>query len=155
MAGFLADRGRVPPAVVDAGLDPLRATLAFGLPLVLVAVTEFRLRLPARATWPLTPLIVAWLVIAFAETAIASADLTAIVLAAGVIPAVLIGSHLGWLRRVAGRSPEGPRWTRLRRLLTMTAAIVVAAWTCVYLFLGMIEASGQVRLPPGLFPLGG
>lgn len=150
--GFLSDRASAPPAIVDAHLDRFRATVALVLPLLLVAVTLYRLRFPARATWPWTPIIVAWLVLAFAETVIASPDLTAAVLALGLVPMLLINHHQPYLRRAAGQAPEDRPWSPLRRWLTALTALAVVAWSAVYLILGAIGASSQFfHLPPGLY----
>ncbi len=147
--GFLADPALVPPFVVEAELDPIRAALVFGPLLALVAVTIYRLRFPARATWPWTPLIVAWLAIAFAAGAIASPDVTASILLIGGVPAVLVGNNQGYLRRQAGMDPRPERWSPLRRTLILVASVVVVAWLALYLLNGIITA-WNATLPDGL-----
>ncbi len=150
---FLADNRNVPPFVANAGLDSLHAVLAFGLPLVLVVITAYRLRFADRATWPWTPLIVAWIVVAFAETVIATADFTATAFVLGSIPAALIGTHQRYLRRAAGQSPKPLPWTRRRRAVIVVAGAVVAIWIFAYLVIGVASISDWFRpLLPGFFP---
>jgi len=152
-AGFLADRHDVPPFVADAGLDSLHALVAFGPPLVLVVVTAYRLRFPDRATWPWTPLIVAWIVMAFAETVIATADFTATAFVLGFVPAALIGTHQRYLRRAAGQSPKPLPWTRRRRVMIVAAGAAIAIWVFAYLVIGVASISDYFRpLLPGFFP---
>lgn len=137
--GFLADPGSVPPLVVDARLDGTRALVAFGLPLALVAVTAIRVRFADRVTWSWTPLMAAWLVVAFAESLIADADFTASVLLLGLFPAMVIGHEQDYLRRAAGQSPEDIPWSPLRRWLTALIALIVVAWVAVYIISGVLE----------------
>jgi hypothetical protein len=152
-AGFLSDPGNVPPFVAEASLDSLQTLLVFGLPLVLVVITAFRLRFAARATWPWSPLTVAWVALAFAETAVATPDFTAAVLGGGLIPAALIGTHQSYLRRAAGQSPKDRPWTRLRRTLTVSASFVVAIWVLVYVVSGAASIADYFReLGPEFFP---
>jgi hypothetical protein len=147
--GFLADPARVPPFVVEAQLDPVRAVLVLGPLLVLAAVTEYRLRFPARARWPWTPLIVGWLGVAIGAGVVASPDFAASILLIGGVPAVLIGNNQGYLRRQAGLDPRPERWSRLRRVLTVIAAVVVVAWLALYL-LGGILSAWQILDPNGV-----
>jgi hypothetical protein len=138
--GFLTDPGHVPPFVIEAGLEPVQAVLVLGPLLGLVAATEYRLRFPARATWLWTPLLVAWLGIAFAAGVIASPDFTASILLIGGVPAVLIGNNQGYLRRQAGLDPRPERWSPTRRIVTVIAALLVVAWLVVYGIGGILTA---------------
>ncbi len=150
VSGFLADPDSVPPFVVDAGLDGLQALLAFGLPLVLVAVTAFRLRFTHQARWPWTPLIIAWVGLAFVETPIASPDFTAAVFVVGAFPALLIGNHQRYLRQAAGLPWMEPRWSPLRRTLTLIGAIVVVVWIAAYFFGAVMSMMDMgFKLPDG------
>ena len=152
-AEFLTDNSNVPPFVANARLDTVHALLAFGLPMVVVAVTAYRLRFTGRATWPWTPLIVAWIVVAFAETVIATADFTATAFVLGSIPAALIGTHQRYLRRAAGQSPKPLPWTRRRRVLIVVAGAAIAIWVFAYLVIGVASISDFFRpLSPGFFP---
>ncbi len=138
-ADFLTNLGGVPPLIADAHLDGLHALLAFAPAMALVALTAIRLWLPGRLTWPWSPLIAAWVVIAFSETIIATPDVTAAAFGAGLIPAVLIGTHQRYLRRAAGQSPNNPPWTRLHRNLTLIGSFAVTIWVVVYLVAGVIS----------------
>ncbi len=160
VTGFLANRGTVPPLVVEAGLDPLRATIAFGVPLALVAVTAIRIRFASRVTWPWTPLIAAWLVVGFAESLFAGPDFTAAVLLLGAFPAVVIGHEQDYLRRAAGQSPDDIPWSPLRRRLTAIIALIVVIWIAAYIIGGVLGIHGLfgplpfgwpgVQLPAGV-----
>lgn len=153
--GFLADPDRVPPFVIEAGLDRSRAAALFGLPLALVAVTSFRLWFPSRATWPWTPLIVAWLALAAAEGLVANPDFAAGVLACGSVPAVVIGTHQPYLRRASGHSHLDRPWSALRRALTLVAAAAVTVFVAAYFFgavIQMMDAYDLEGLPR--FPVG-
>jgi len=136
--GFLADPQRVPPFVVDAGLDLASALVAFGMPLALVALTAIRVRFAERVTWAWTPLTSAWLIAAFAESLVAGADFTAAVLLMGAFPAVVISHEQDYLRRAAGQSPEDARWSPLRRRLTAMIALVVVSWIVIYIISGVL-----------------
>lgn len=134
--GFLGDRSSVPPAVADAGLGPSSAVLAFGLPTILAALALFRSRRPGRAPWTWSQLGAAWIVLAFVEIPLASADLTAMVLVIGFVPAVLIGLQQSYLRRLAGEPREDAPWSALRRTLILVTCAVVVAWLFGYLVAG-------------------
>ena len=134
--GFLADPSSVPPAVVDARLGVPSAVLAFGLPTILAALALFRARRPGRAPWTWSQLGAAWVVIAFVEIPLASADLTAMVLVIGFAPAVLIGLQQSYLRRLAGEPREPARWSPLRRALIVITCAVVVAWLFGYMVVG-------------------
>ena len=122
--------------------------------MVLVAVTAYRLRFADRATWPWTPLIVAWIVVAFAETVIATADFTATAFVLGSIPAALIGTHQRYLRRAAGQSPKPLPWTRPRRVLIVVVGAAIAIWVFAYLVIGVASISDFFRpLVSRLLPL--
>ncbi len=134
--GFLGDRSNVPPAVVDAGLDVSSAVLAFGLPTLLAALALFRARRPRRAPWTWSQLGAAWVILAFLEIPLASADVTAMVLVIGFVPAVLIGIQQRYLRRLAGEPREAAPWSPLRRTLILVTCAVVVAWLFGYLVVG-------------------
>jgi hypothetical protein len=144
--GFLSDPSSVPPAVIDANLGVPAAVLAFGLPMILAALALFRARRPARSPWTWSQLAAAWIILAFAETPLASADLTAVVLVAGFVPAALIGNQQVYLRRLAGEPLEDARWSRRRRLLILATSATVVAWLFVYLTVG--AAAIRDLLPP-------
>jgi hypothetical protein len=153
VTGFLADPSVVPPLVIDAHLDTARAAAAFALPLVLVAATAIRVRFAARVRFAWTPLIAAWLSVAFAEWVIASADLTAGVLLLGTFPAVVIAHEQDYLRREAGQSPEDVHWSPLRRRLIALIALIVVIWIVVYILAGVLAINDMFGplLPQG-FP---
>ncbi len=147
--GFLSSADNVPPFVVDAALSGPLAVLAFGLPIVLVPFALAGTRLPGRVPWSWTLLAAAWLVIAFAETVVASTDFTAAVLLLGAIPAALIGSSLMYLRRVAGQ-PWKVKWSRRRTVAIVAVVVLVSAFWAVYLYSGVMGADFRFLLPPGL-----
>jgi hypothetical protein len=153
VTGFLADPGVVPPFVIDAQLDIVRAVAAFGLPLVLVGVTAIRVRFADRVTFAWTPMIAAWLIVAFAEWVIASADFTAGVLLLGAFPAVVIAHEQDYLRREAGQPPEDVRWSPLRRRLIALIALIVVIWVVAYIIAGVLGINDMFGplLPQG-FP---
>ncbi len=149
----LSDPSSAPPVIMDAQLDVARATLAFGLPLVLAAVTLFRLRFPERTGWPWTPLLASWIGLAFAETLIASPDFTATTFVVGVPPALLIAAHQTYLRRVSGQPPLAPPWTRRRRVLTVIVGLAVAIWVAAYVILAVVSIRDLFGpLSPEFFP---
>jgi hypothetical protein len=158
--GFLANPNSVPPAILDARLDTTRAVVAFLLPLALVAVTAVRVRFAEQVTWRWTPLMAAWLVVAFAESLVAGPDFTAIVLALGAFPAVVIGHEQDYLRRAAGQSPDDAPWSPLRRRLTAIIALIVVIWIAAYIIGGVLGIHGLfgplpfgwpgVQLPAGV-----
>jgi hypothetical protein len=147
--GFLASPDNVPPLVVDAALSVPLAIVAFGLPICIVPFALAGTRLPGRVPWSWTPLAAAWLIVAFAEMPLASADFTAAVLMLGALPAVLIGSSLVYLRRIAGR-PWKTRWTRRRTVLIAVAVVVIGAFWAVYLISGVIGMDFRFVLRPGM-----
>ncbi len=134
--GYLGDPLTVPPAVVDAHLGVPAAVLAFGLPTILAALALFRSRRPGRAPWTWSQLGAAWVILAFIEIPLASADLTAMVLVIGFVPAVLISLQQSFLRRIAGEPREDARWSPLRRTLILVTCAVVVAWLFGYLVVG-------------------
>lgn len=144
--GFLASPDSVPPFVVDAALRGPLPVAAFGLPLCLVPFALAGTRLPGRVPWSWTLLAAAWLIVAFAEMAIASADFTAAVLMLGAFPAALIGSSLRYLRRIAGQ-PWEVGWSRRRRALTTVVVVVVCSFWAVYLISGVMGMDLRFVLP--------
>jgi hypothetical protein len=150
--GFLDTPDNVPPLIVDARLGMLEAAILFAASLALVVATASRLWLVSRLTWPWTPLLVAWLGLALAGYLLGSADIAAGVLACGAVPALTIGLNQRYLRHVAGQSPDAPPWTRLRRVLTLVTACVVAVFVVVYFFAAVLQ--GWRDLPAGVFPFG-
>jgi hypothetical protein len=139
--GFGTDPAKVPPFVANAELDAVWIALALVLPLVLVAITGLRVRFASRLTWPWTPLIAAWLIVAFTESLIGGPDFTAAVLLLGVFPAVAISHEQDYLRREAGQSPVDAPWSPLRRRLTAIIALIVVAWVVVYVVAGVMGIS--------------
>ncbi len=139
--GFGTDPARVPPFVANAELDAVWMALALGLPLALVAVTGLRVRFARRLTWPWTPLIAAWLIVAFTESLIGGPDFAGAVLLLGVFPAVVISHEQDYLRREAGQSPVDAPWSPLRRRLTAIIALIVVAWVVVYVVAGVTGIS--------------
>lgn len=135
--GFLTSPDNVPPFVVDVALRGPLAVAAFGLPMGVAVLALTGTRLPGRVPWSWSHVGAAWLVVAFAELPLVSADLTAAVFAMGAIPAALIGSSLLYLRRSAGE-PWKVSWTLRRRLLLVAVAAVVAAFWAVYLYSGVV-----------------
>ena len=151
--GFLDDPSSVPPAVVVARLGVPSAVLAFGLPTILAALALFRARRPGRAPWTWSQLGAAWVVTAFIEIPLASADLTAMVLVIGFVPAVLIGLQQSYLRRLAGEPREDARWSPLRRTLILVTCAVVVAWLFGYLVVGAQSIFDTWQNPqPEFFP---
>ena len=147
--GFLASPDNVPPFVVGAALTGPLLVAAFGLPLCLVPFALAGTRLPGRVPWSWTLLAAAWLIVAFGEMAIASADFTAAVLMLGAFPAALIGSSLVYLRRIAGQ-PWKTKWTH-RRTVAITAVVVaVSAFWAVYLISGVMGMDFRFMLRPGM-----
>ena len=145
--GFLGDPASAPPAVVDAHLDVPRAVLAFGLPMLLSLLALARSWWPRRCAWTWSHLAAAWLVFAFAETALASPDVTIAVLGAGVIPAAAIGSSQIYFRRAVGLPWQAPPWTRRRRNLMIIVTVTVVTCVTVYVLLAVVTLAGW--LPPG------
>jgi hypothetical protein len=149
--GFLGDGSNVPPAVVDADLGVPSAVIAFGLPALLAALALFRARRPGRAPWTWSQLGAAWVILAFVEIPLASADLTAMVLVIGFLPAVLIGLQQSYLRRLAGEPREDARWSPLRRTLIVVTCTVVVAWLFGYLVVGAQSIFHLWQQPPAEF----
>jgi len=150
--GFLNDPDNVPPLIVEARLGTLEAAILFSAALALDVAAAIRLWLASRLTWPWTPLLVAWLGLAILGFLIASADVAAGVLACGAVPALTIGLNQRYLRHAAGQSPDAPPWSRLRRVLTVVTACVVAGFVTVYFFAAVLQ--NWQNLPAGVFPLG-
>ncbi|HEY5629162.1 MAG TPA: hypothetical protein VIR16_06595 [Candidatus Limnocylindrales bacterium] len=154
--GFLASTDNVPPFVVDAQLTVPLAVAALGLPICLAPLAIAGTRLPGRVPWSWTLVAALWLVIAFAEMVLASADFTATVFLVGAIPAALIGSSLVYLRRVAGQ-PWKVRWSRRRTVAITAVVVLVSAFWALYLISGVLGMDFRfvMRYPTFWIPGGG